>query len=279
MLSAFPYPGGKTPYVNQILRHFPEHRRYVEPFGGSAAMLLNKPKSYVEVYNDINDDVVHFFRTVREQRDELVEWLRTVPFSRKLYEEWVDEYFDGYRPDDDIERAGRWFFLRYTQYGGKVAGRSGFKASGKRNEARSFRGGIEALDDVLDRFAEVTIENADYREVIDRYDGEEAFFYLDPPYLGPGDGLYDTEFDHAELANTLADIEGRWLCSYGNEAPEPVVDAATHVGSFEAMYSLGYTVDEGRVESEETLLANYDPDQEPEFLGGQTRLSRVNSRA
>lgn len=276
MLSAFPYPGGKTPYVNDILRYFPDHRRYVEPFGGSAAMLLNKPESYVEVYNDINSDVVYFFRTVRERREELVEWLHAVPFSRELYEEWVDEFFDGYRPDDDIERAGRWFFLRYTQYGGKVDGRSGFKASGKRNEARSFRGGVEALDEVVDRFAEVTVENADYREVIDRYDGEEAFFYVDPPYVGPGDTLYDTEFDHETLAKTLADVEGRWLCSYGDDAPDALADVASHIGTFDAMYSLGYTIDEGRVESEETLLANYDPNEEPDFLeSGQKRLSEV----
>lgn len=265
MLSAFPYPGGKTPYVTDILHYFPEHRRYVEPFGGSAALLLNKPESYIEVYNDANSDVVHFFRTVREHREELEDWLRTVPFSREVYEDWVEDYFSGYRPEDDVERAGRWFYLRYTQYGGKVGGRSGFKASGKRNEARSFRGGIEALDEVVERFAQVTVENADYREVIDRYDGDEAFFYVDPPYVGPGDILYDTEFDHGALATTLANVDGRWLCSYGDRAPDALVEIATHVGTFDAMYSLGYTVDEGRVESEETLLANYDPTDEPGF--------------
>jgi len=119
-LSAFPWPGGKTHYVGQILPFFPEHRRYVEPFGGSAALLLNKPKSYVEVFNDLDDDVVHFFQTVRERREELQEWLRTVPYSESLHEQWQGEYFDGHRPDDDVERAGRWLFLRCTTYGGSA---------------------------------------------------------------------------------------------------------------------------------------------------------------
>ena len=57
-LSAFPYPGGKTVYCNEIINRLPDHRRYVEPFGGSAAVLLNKPHSYIEVFNDLDDDVV-----------------------------------------------------------------------------------------------------------------------------------------------------------------------------------------------------------------------------
>jgi DNA adenine methylase len=273
-LSAFPYPGGKTPYWREIVSHFPQHRRYVEPFGGSAAVLLNKPESYIEVFNDLDEDVTHFFRVCRERRPELQEWLRTTPFSRSTHETWADEFFNGHRPDDDIERAGRWFSLRYMQYGAKLDRKSGFKASGKRNEARSFRGGIEGLNEVVARLQEVTIESEDYADVIGRYDGQEALFYLDPPYVGAGDYLYSTEFDHGRLVDALRDIEGYWICSYGEEIPDGMESIATTVTDFTAMYSLAHTKDKGRQEATETLAMNYDPDGTPLFSpAGQTTLT------
>jgi len=267
-LSAFPYPGGKTNYIDDIVSYFPEHRRYVEPFGGSAAILLNKPESYIEVYNDKNSDVVHFFKTVRDRRDELEEWLRCTPFSRELHSRWTEEFFDGYRPDDDIERAGRWFYLRYTQYGAKLNGPSGFKASGKRNEALSFRGGIDALDAVVGRLQEVTLENQDYSTVVERYDRDNTLFYLDPPYVGPGDEIYQCEFDHAALLEQLADVDGYWILSY-SEFPDVPVPSSL-VGELEfyefgASYSLHYTGDEGRREATERLVMNFDPRQTPGF--------------
>lgn len=265
-LSAFPYPGGKTPYVNRILEYFPAHQNYIEVFGGGAALLLNKPESYVEVYNDANGDVVHFFRTVRDQREDLEEWLRATPYSRDVYDEWAEAYFnDGYRPDNDVERAGRWFYLRYTNYGGKVAGRAGFKAPGKRNEARSLRGGIDALDDVVDRLQEVTIENEDFADVIDRYDRESALFYLDPPYVEAGDDLYGVEFDHERLADSLADTDGKWIVSY-DTIPDALADHAVAYASFDANYSLAYTLEDGRKEDTELLAFNFDPDQATAFI-------------
>jgi DNA adenine methylase len=283
-LSAFPYPGGKTSYIDDILQYFPEHRRYVEVFGGGAAILLNKPESYIEVYNDRDSDVVQFFRVVRERRRDLEAWLRKTPFSRELHSRWCREFFNGHRPEDPIERAGRWFYLRYTQYGGKINGPSGFKASGKRNEARSYRGGIDALDEVAERFAEVTLENEDFESIIQRYDATDTLFYCDPPYIGPGDTIYDTEFDHRRLANTLAECDGDWVCSYG-DFPRPLVAnaiGATRRGDawtatdFGASYSLHYTVDEGRRDATEQLMMNFDPTTTPTFSGAeQSTLAEV----
>lgn len=101
-LSAFPYPGGKTPYWKRIVPHFPSHHTYVEPFGGSAAVLLNEEPSYAEVFDDVDGDIVHFFETLREQRDEFVDWLQHVPYSRDIFEEWADGYWAGERPEDAV---------------------------------------------------------------------------------------------------------------------------------------------------------------------------------
>lgn len=275
-LSAFPYPGGKTSYVDEIVQYFQEHRRYVEPFGGSAAVLLNKPRSYIEVFNDINQDIVHFFKVLRDRREELQEWLRHCPYSRDLHEQWAREHFDGERPDDEVERAGRWFYLRYTQYGGKVDRFSGFKTSIKRNEARSLRGAIQHLDQVVDRLQEVTIENQDYRQVVERYDRPDTLFYFDPPYVEADYNYYGTgRFNHQQLVECLDSIDGRWLCSYG-DLPDGLREVATTVVEFTAHYSLNTGNNEERKESAEHLAMNFDPRDEPLFtVAEQTTLDAL----
>lgn len=275
-LSAFPYPGGKTNYVQQITRHFPPHRRYIEPFGGSAAVLLNKAPSYVEVFNDLDDDVVQFFRVVRDRRAELQEWLRNVPYSESLYEKWNQAFLDGERPEDDIERAGRWFYLRYTTYGGSTGRRAGFKRPGKRNEARSFRGGVAGLDEIVHRLQDVTIANEDYRDILDRYDHPDALFYCDPPYLNGGDRYYrrSGEFDHAEFVDALRDREGRWIVSYA-ELPERLADLATEVREFTARYSLPNATQKERTESIERLVMNFRPEENSLFVQDSTEQRRL----
>jgi DNA adenine methylase len=284
-LSAFPYPGGKTSYVDEIVRQFPEHRRFVEPFGGSAAVLLNKPSSYIEVFNDLNSDIVHFFEVVRERKEELQEWLRRTPFSRELHEKWGRAFYQGERPDDDLEHAGRWYYLRYTQYGGKVDRFSGFKTSIKRNEARSLWGATEHLDEVVARLQDVILENQDYRKVVDRYDRPDTLFYFDPPYFETTYNYYGTgEFDHQQLAEVLTEIEGYWICSYGDLPPSLKARLIWNrreggewtVQQFTAHYSLDTVEGEERDEADEHLVMNFDPRDKPEFTAAsQTTFGDV----
>ena len=265
-LSAFPYPGGKTVYCDEIIDRMPDHRRYVEVFGGSAAVLLNKPHSYIEVYNDLDDDVVQFFRVLRERRDELESWLQATPFSRSLYEEWVREFYEGYRPEDDVERAGRWFYLRYTQFNGSLDRKNGFKSGGKRNEARSFRRSIDDLEMVAARFGEVRVECQPYHEVLDRYDHPDTLFYLDPPYYQTNSERthyrVGQDFDHARFVDELRDREGDWIVSYG-DLPPGLHDLAETVETYTAMYSMHYA--DQREEATERLAMNFDPDEWPRF--------------
>jgi len=262
----FPYPGGKTPYVDHITDCFPMHHTYVEPFGGSASVLLNKQPSYAEVFNDLNNDIVHFFRVLRDREEELAEWVSRVPFSRDVFDRWADAFWtNDHRPEDDIERAGRFYYLRFANFNGRLDRRNGFKTGGKRNEARSFRSAIANLEAVADRLAEVTIEAQDYRAVIERYDRDDTLFYLDPPYVDATDAYYrddDLEFDHAALVETLADVEGYWICSYG-DLPEGFAEIATTVSGYTARYSMRYA--DRRDEAAERLVMNFDPTNVPAF--------------
>ncbi|MDS0279385.1 DNA adenine methylase [Halomicroarcula sp. S1AR25-4] len=266
-LSAFPYPGGKTFHVGEILPYFPDHELYAEPFGGSASLLLNKQQSHIEVLNDLDSDVVHFYRVLRQQREELQEWLRTVPFSRELHGRWARAFYNGHRPSDDVVRAGRWFYLRYTQYSGKIDGISGFKASSVRSEPRRLRNATDALDEVADRLRDVALECLHYQSLCEKYDCKNALFYFDPPYVGPGDDLYTHEgkFDHTALTELLAGLEGDWICSYG-DLPEELEEAIVEHDWNRRQYKIHYSINgDEREKATERLVMNFDPDEATSF--------------
>ncbi len=256
--NVFPYPGNKARHSDWIIQHIPEHTCYVEPFGGAAGVLFNKPKSKVEVYNDLNDDIVHFFRVLRERPDELKEWLSRVPFSRSVHEEWKEEFYSGERRDDDIERAGIFFALRRMQFGGKLYGTSGFMSSPHRNFAGQFVKNTERLDEFAERLKHVVVENLDWRELVERYDSDGTVFYLDPPYQDSEYQYGSDTFDHRELHRTVSNLQGKCLISY---------DSVPH------FYGDGFQVvsessvckmnDSDPKEATEYLIMNFDSDGEP----------------
>ncbi|MFC3960346.1 DNA adenine methylase [Halovivax cerinus] len=265
MISAFPYIGGKTRLAQWVIDHLPPHTCYVEPFGGSASVLLNKPRSDVEVFNDKDSDVVTFFRVAREQPDALAEWCERVPFSEQLHDEWSDQFFAGDRPADDVEHAGRWLFLRYSQYAGKVARKSGFKREspiderGSRN-ARNWVNAPERIETVADRFRGVSVVHEDYQDVIERYDSPETVFYLDPPYYEKED-LYLESADHAALECALSGIEGYALVSYTEIPPGLHEGEQWAVIEREATHS---AAGNGKAVTER-LITNFEPSTDREF--------------
>jgi DNA adenine methylase len=258
----FPYPGGKSNLADWILDQFPtDYRRYVEVFGGAASVLYRKDPSPEEVYNDLNTDLTHFFETVRDRPDDLADWLADKDYSEERFDSWADAYYAGERSDDPVERAGRFYFLRYSQFSGSIANKSGFRpAEGEASPARTWRNARsrERLEELAARFAAVEIRALDWRHVLAEYDGPETVFYLDPPYVGREHHYRCTEFAHDDLAATLADLDGRWLVSY-DRLPEALADREDlFVASTDAYYTMGNGTGGGR-ETVEQLVCNFDP--------------------
>ncbi|WP_254809742.1 DNA adenine methylase [Natronosalvus amylolyticus] len=212
--STIPYPGGKAGIAEWIIENMPTHDTYVEVFGGSAGVLFSKSRSKYEIYNDVNDDLTQFFRVVRDRSDDLATWLSSVPYSRSQYEEWVTEFYKGYRPDDPIERAGRFFSLRYMQYLGVLSTANGFKTRARRSPARTFDNAKARIHSLTERFEQVTIESLDYQEVIKMYDDSKVnvLFYVDPPYVDT-ENQYVGEFDHGSLVEYLQQVDNDWMLS------------------------------------------------------------------
>lgn len=267
--SIFPYPGGKSHLAPWIVDHIPDHECYVEVFGGSAAVLLGKAESRIEVYNDTDEDVVHFFRTFRDHTDELVKFLKQTPYAKDIHDEWARLYYNGYRPVDDVERAGRWFYLRFSQFAAKYSGKSGFRSMKQRSPAQQLGKVRDRLDAFAERFDQVQIENRDFAEIFDRFDGPDTVFYCDPPYVEEGDALYrHGAFDHDRFVAALDELEGDWLVSY-TDVPEDL--EGHHIAERTVEYSSQNGKDGSHKEATERLVMDFDPKERPRFMNDHQR--------
>ena len=265
-----PWIGGKVRLSSWIIPHFPEHTCYVEPFGGGASVLLNKDPSTVEVYNDVDRDVVQFFETVRDHGDELEEWVTHVPYSRELYTEWKRDYLAGEYPEDPVERAGRYFLIATGSMQGDKTTLNGLKASRVSNRAKTWRNKVDQLEWFTERLRTVVIESMDYADVLAKYDGPETLFYLDPPYVDVGDDYYqhEGEFRQDEFAASLVDVEGYCVVSYGVDVPREITELVEEHGWCE----VGKTTrqDTNREEVKERLFCNFDLEAETVSTPGES---------
>lgn len=189
MRPPFPYYGAKGRLAPWIASLLPPHRVYVEPFAGSAAVLFAKPPSVHEVLNDLDNDVMTFFRVLRDQPDVLARACQLTPYARA-------EYRAAELPGDaaaraavgDVELARR-FFVRCTQgfnANGTSAGRSGSWSNGaQRNSPQSVtvRAAADRLLGLAERLRTVVVDSRPAEQVISAYDAEDVAFYVDPPYL------------------------------------------------------------------------------------------------
>jgi DNA adenine methylase len=217
--AVFPFPGGKARLASWVIDHLPSHECYVELFGGAGSVLINKPDAEVEVYNDKDGDLVHFFEVLRDDPEGLVEWLDAVPYSRELHEEWVDAFYKGYRPTDKYARAGRFFFLRYSQWGACYDSPGGFGTSKVQNQAQTFANKVAKLESFADELSGTVIEHLDWETAVEKYDQPETVFYADPPYVGVEDYYPQDDVVHEGLLERLQDIEGEAVISYSDLPP------------------------------------------------------------
>jgi len=227
--------GGKSRLAARIADLLPPHRTYVEPFGGAAAVLFTKTPATLEVYNDVDSGLVTFFRVLRDRPDELARALRLTPYSR---EEFTDCVRTWEQVEDDVERARRWYVRCRQAFAASSATvgwgyeRTGATRGGTRSG--SFATSVQSLERFAERFRRVQVEHLDWREVLQRYDGPAACFYLDPPYHPETRGrdrhcCYAHELettDHDDLVATAVALHGSVLVSgYDHESYRPLDDA------------------------------------------------------
>jgi DNA adenine methylase len=226
---ALRYFGAKFRIAPWIIPQFPPHICYVEPFGGGCNILLRKPPSYNEVYNDLDGEVVNFFRILRDRSDELIRAIQLTPYAR-------EEQCLGFDPStgDDLERARRLYVRCWQSHGG---GRTQWR-TGWRYEKGNHRGTrviddwnrVDHLQAIVARLKNIQIEHDDALKIIPRFDSPATLFYLDPPYLSLTrsdrwkEKAYTCEMtdeQHCDLARILNSIQGMAIIS---GKPSPLYD-------------------------------------------------------
>ncbi|MHB0888083.1 DNA adenine methylase [Acidithiobacillus sp.] len=212
------YHGGKFRLAEWLMGFFPDHDTYVEPFGGAGSVLMRKPRSPAEVYNDLDDEVVNVFRVLRDpvRARRLKEVCTLTPYARS-------EFVDSYEASaDPVEQARRTIFRAAAGFGsaGATKGRTGFRSYSKPDRsvtpAMDWASYPEVVSTFCERLRGVTIESGDAVDVIDRHDAPGTLFFVDPPYMHEtramsGNRTYRhemTEQEHATLLDRLMQVEG-----------------------------------------------------------------------
>ncbi len=203
-----------------IIQHFPDHKIYVEPFCGAASVLLNKPRSRVEVLNDKYQRIVSAFRVIRDHYSELQDLLRLTPCSEVEYRAAREQH------PDPVEDASRLIVLGHQAHGstgasgGKLSGwRRGVRSHGQ-TSAREWAGLWEHVLSWADRLRGVYLECDDAATIIKRWDSPETLFYVDPPYVSStrttglvGYAHEMTDDDHIALSDLLHGLSGKVVLS------------------------------------------------------------------
>jgi DNA adenine methylase len=216
----FGWYGGKFSHLDWLLPLLPDAHHYCEPFSGSAAVLINRPPSPVETYNDIDGELVNFFRMLRDRPEELERAIALTPFSREEFYFAIHGEIRGVSP---LERARRFYVrarqartgLAQTATLGRWANCKNTTRSGMSGVVSRWLGGVEALPEIAERIARVQIENRPALDVIRLYDEAGTLFYCDPPYVHSTRGdtkAYGFEMDddaHILIAVALGRIKGK----------------------------------------------------------------------
>jgi len=216
MIGPLSYIGGKNRLANRIIPLFPQHVAYVEPFAGGAQVLFHKEPSKVEVLNDLDFDIVNFFRVCQHHYQELVRYLGYCLMSRKWF-----ELLSATSPETltDIQRAGRFFYLQKNAFGGLIVRRNYHYTVAHPANYNAVRI-PEIIRKTHERLQRVQIESLPYENILEKYDRPNSLFYLDPPYWQRR--LYRFNFtkdDFVLLEQRLKRIKGKFILSI-NDHPD-----------------------------------------------------------
>ena len=259
--------GGKRLLRKEIIPIIPKHNVYCEVFGGAGWVLFgksNEPKEwaipqggrylYTEIYNDFNSELVNFWKYIKHHPDAFVAELNEYLVSRELFTDIKNEGVYSPVPyRTELERAVLFYYLLDNSYGSQ----SGTFVVGKGSKAMPLRA-LEKVKQASERLKNVYIENLDFEKLIEKYDSETTFFYVDPPYYKK-ENFYKRDnvgrFDgHERLADVLKNIKGKFILSYNDETYIRELYADFYIKEVDASYSVAGK----KTEAKELFIANYE---------------------
>lgn len=214
--TAIRYVGGKGRKKNKYTELMPKHDIFVSLFTGGASVELFKQPSKIEVINDINKELINLLNVIRDRSDELMERASALPYSEELYE----QYQNSEVPEDELERAIRYFYIvRCSFNGGGAKYKSGISlptSKTLKNTAKEYQNSIKLIKEMSRRMKNWIILSRDFEEVIERYDSPKTLFFSDSPYY-KREHFYHGDFnkeDHIRLNQLAKSIKGKIMICY-----------------------------------------------------------------
>ncbi len=253
MNSPLAYIGGKSKLSKQIISYIPEHKIYCEVFSGGAWVFFRKEPSRVEAINDLDSELIAFYRVVQNHLEEFLRQFKWLLTSREWFNDWKNQLDAGGLTD--IQKAARYYYVQRLAFGGKVRGRS----YGVEIDGRSPRINLLRLEEEMSaihlRLSSVRIENLPWQKVIEKYDQPETFFYCDPPYYLCPDYKHNFNLkDFQELAGALKDIKGKFILSINDHPEIRNVFHRFHQKSVSLLYTVA---SKEPVEAAELIYSNF----------------------
>ena len=195
---------------------------FVEVFGGSGyiSQIIDRNKFPNIIYNDINDILTTLYKMVKEKPKELSFLLSLLPYSRS-FNKIIRELLEKNKNLGELETAALFFYLINTSFIGNFKSGFGYAINPERNVAKSFIKKVRGILDFTKNWKDITIENLDFRKIIQVYDSEKTVFYLDPPYPDRSENYYGVTFtikDFRDMAKMLTQIKGKFLLKVDDKA-------------------------------------------------------------
>jgi DNA adenine methylase len=254
MKSPIPYIGGKSRLAQTIIKMIPDHKAYCEVFAGAAWVFFTKPPSKFETLNDLDNDLVNFYRVLQHHLEEFLKQFKWMLTSREIFDDFKAQLET---PGlTDIQRAARYYYLQRHAFSGLTRTDRKFAGGSTKRPGINLLRMEEELSAVHLRLAHAKIENLDWRDFVHRYDSPDTFFYLDPPYWKRQ--IYKHNMDPSEytvMTDVLNDIKGKFLLSIDDRAETREIFDCFKLKPISFRYSAQRVG--AKIQGKELLISNY----------------------
>ena len=262
------WAGSKHKLAEWLIEKMDVHKIYVEVFCGALNLFLQKPLAPVNVLNDINGNLINFYKVIRDEstRRLLMEEMRLMYHSRDMFRDFLTLYQSGYfKYNNGVYQAAVFLYLNRVSFGGKMDSYSPEGADNSLNIEKLYEYSKMIFRKLNYPDTDTVVENKHFRDIIPKYDKRDALIYCDPPYMTTlENGKMKYEFtmkkeEHIELRDNLYKVkEAKWLISYDNS---PQVEELYKEAPYKMLtpminWSLG-NKDSDQTQIQEMIYSNY----------------------
>lgn len=266
MDSPIKWVGGKSKSLKYLLPLIPPHEGYVEVFCGAGWLLFANPPSKWEVINDLDENLSNFWCVLQKNEKEFIDTFKFEIISRSVFNKYK-EIYKSKSYTNDIERAHILYYLLKAGTGASLPDGGGCGFGRCRGRSRLQLGKLpKDIVAAHNRLLNVTIECQDFSKIIEYYDSENTFFYLDPPYRKTNRSSYPvgkfTDEDYCDLNNLCVNMKGKFLLSINDDNFIRALFSKFNIIEINIPYS-GSNTKKGREKYPELIISNYNHDLVP----------------